>query len=97
MTRINSLGSAEWRSQWTILYWAWWIAWAPFVGTFIARISEGRTVREFIIGTLMVPSIISFLWFIAFGGTAIEQHMSGAMKPGAFCKKQNILFWFLNF
>ncbi len=88
MTRINSLGSAEWRSQWTILYWAWWIAWAPFVGTFIARISEGRTVREFIIGTLMVPSVISFLWFIAFGGTAIEQHMSGVMNLEPFVKTE---------
>ena len=88
MTRINSLGSVEWRSQWTILYWAWWIAWAPFVGTFIARISEGRTVREFIIGTLMVPSLISILWFVAFGGTAIEQHMTGAMNLEPFVKTE---------
>lgn len=88
MTRINSLGSAEWRSQWTILYWAWWIAWAPFVGTFIARVSEGRTVREFVIGTLIVPSFISFLWFIAFGGTAIEQHIAGIMNLEPFVKTE---------
>lgn len=88
MTRINSLGSSEWRSQWTILYWAWWIAWSPFVGTFIARISEGRTVREFIIGTLMIPSLISILWFVAFGGTAIEQHMTGVMNLEPFVQTE---------
>lgn len=97
MTRINSLGSAEWRSQWTILYWAWWIAWAPFVGTFIARISEGRTAREFIIGALMVPSLISFLWFVAFGGTAVEQHITGVMNLEPFVKTEYsiLIFKFL--
>src|SRR5690606_31845976 len=60
-----------WFQDWTIFYWAWWIAWAPFVGTFIARISRGRTIREFIIGVLAVPTIFGALWFSVFGGTGI--------------------------
>src|SRR5699024_10138946 len=58
---------------WTAFYWAWWISWSPFVGMFIARISRGRTVREFLIAVLLVPSLISVLWMTAFGGTAIHQ------------------------
>ncbi|WP_245686185.1 BCCT family transporter [Terasakiispira papahanaumokuakeensis] len=58
---------------WTAFYWAWWIAWSPFVGMFIARVSRGRTVREFLIAVLLVPSIVSVLWMTAFGGTAIGQ------------------------
>ncbi|WP_347274218.1 BCCT family transporter [Candidatus Kuenenia sp.] len=61
----------EWVGSWTLFYWSWWIAWAPFVGTFIARISKGRTVREFVIGVLFVPSVIGALWFAAFGGAAL--------------------------
>lgn len=61
---------------WTTFYWAWWIAWAPFVGTFIARISKGRTVREFIIGVLLLPTLLCLIWFSAFGGTAIDQFAS---------------------
>lgn len=60
-----------WFQDWTIFYWAWWIAWAPFVGTFIARISKGRTVREFVIGVLFVPTVFGGLWFSVFGGTGI--------------------------
>ena len=60
---------------WTTFYWAWWIAWAPFVGTFIARISKGRTVREFIIGVLLLPTLLCLIWFSAFGGTALDQIM----------------------
>ncbi|WP_068672522.1 BCCT family transporter [Oceanobacillus sp. Castelsardo] len=62
----------EWTNNWTIFYWAWWIAWAPFVGTFIARVSRGRTVKEFVIGVLLVPTIIGAIWFTVFGGTAIQ-------------------------
>ena len=61
---------------WTTFYWAWWIAWGPFVGTFIARISKGRTVREFIIGVLLLPTLLCLIWFSAFGGTALEQFTS---------------------
>ena len=60
--------------DWTTFYWAWWIAWAPFVGTFIARISKGRTVRQFIFFVLLLPTLLCLLWFSAFGGTALYQH-----------------------
>ncbi|WP_409273197.1 glycine betaine uptake BCCT transporter [Neobacillus sp. SCS-31] len=62
----------SWINSWTIFYWAWWISWAPFVGIFIARVSRGRTIREFVIGVLLLPAIVSFLWFAVFGTTAIE-------------------------
>ncbi len=61
------------RQGWTAFYWAWWISWSPFVGMFIARVSRGRTVREFIIFVLLIPSLVSVLWMTAFGGTAIDQ------------------------
>ena len=62
---------------WTAFYWAWWISWSPFVGMFIARVSRGRTIREFLICVLIIPSLVSLLWMTAFGGTAIEQVMAG--------------------
>jgi len=71
MTPFNE-GSADWINSWTIFYWAWWIAWAPFVGTFIARVSRGRTIREFVVGVLLVPSIFGAFWFTVFGGSAIN-------------------------
>ena len=61
---------------WTTFYWAWWIAWAPFIGTFIARISKGRTVREFVIFVLLLPTLLCLLWFSAFGGTALHQFLT---------------------
>ena len=67
--------NAGWINDWTIFYWAWWIAWAPFVGTFIARVSRGRTIREFVSGVLLVPTIFGGLWFTVFGGTAIHMDM----------------------
>ena len=66
---------SSWIKNWTLFYWAWWIAWAPFVGTFIARISKGRTVREFVLGVLLVPSLFCAFWFSVFGGTAISLEM----------------------
>src|SRR5690625_1593577 len=65
-------GNADWINGWTIFYWAWWIAWAPFVGTFIARVSRGRTVREFVSGVLIVPAIFGAFWFSVFGGSALN-------------------------
>lgn len=62
---------SDWQSGWTVFYWAWWISWSPFVGMFIARISRGRTIREFAMGVLIVPTLITFLWLSAFGGSAI--------------------------
>jgi BCCT family betaine/carnitine transporter len=64
---------ANFRDGWTSFYWAWWISWSPFVGMFIARISRGRTVREFLVCVLIIPSVVSVLWMTAFGGTAISQ------------------------
>ena len=66
-----SADDAGWLSAWTIFYWAWWISWAPFVGSFIARISRGRTIREFILGVLLVPSLVSFAWFTVMGNTGL--------------------------
>ncbi|UNX55250.1 BCCT family transporter [Georgenia sp. TF02-10] len=63
----------EWQGSWTIFYWGWWISWAPFVGVFIARISRGRTVREFILGVLLVPTAVTLVWFTVLGGTAINR------------------------
>jgi len=63
----------DWYHGWTVFYWAWWIAWSPFVGMFIARISKGRTVREFIIAVLLVPTLVTAVWMSVFGGTAIDQ------------------------
>ena len=67
-----------WMANWTLFYWAWWIAWSPFVGMFIARISRGRTVREFVVGVLLVPSAFSFLWMTVFGNTAMSLDMGEA-------------------
>ncbi|KYH25620.1 L-carnitine/gamma-butyrobetaine antiporter [Halalkalicoccus paucihalophilus] len=65
-------GSDGWQAAWTIFYWGWWIAWSPFVGMFIARISKGRTVREFVLAVLILPAMFSFIWMSAFGGTALH-------------------------
>ncbi len=73
--RLSPFEQSEWPRVWTIFYWAWWIAWAPFVGSFIARVSRGRTVREFMIGVLLVPTIFSALWFSVFGGSALYLEM----------------------
>ncbi|MDQ2178697.1 BCCT family transporter [Marinifilum sp. D714] len=67
----------HWQNSWTIFYWAWWIAWSPFVGIFIARISKGRTIREFVLGVLFVPALLTFLWISVFGGSAIYQELLG--------------------
>lgn len=71
-------GSAGgWLSSWTIFYWAWWISWSPFVGMFLARISRGRSIREFVFGVILVPSGMSLVWFAIFGGTAIHLEQTG--------------------
>lgn len=67
----------EWLSSWTVYYWGWWMSWSPFVGIFIARISRGRTIREFIVGVLAVPTLVTFLWFSVMGGTALWYQMHG--------------------
>lgn len=68
---------AGWQGGWTIFYWAWWIAFAPFVGVFLARISKGRTVREYVLGAMIIPALMCFVWFAMVGGTAIDLELSG--------------------
>ena len=68
---------AGWQGGWTIFYWAWWIAFAPFVGLFLARISRGRSFREYVLGAMIVPSIMCFVWFTVVGGTAIDLTLNG--------------------
>ncbi|WP_116474163.1 BCCT family transporter [Zobellella maritima] len=67
-----------WQTGWTILYWAWWIAFAPFVGLFLARISRGRTIREFVMGAMIIPTLMCFLWFALLGGTALDLELNGS-------------------
>lgn len=69
--RATPFRDSTWVGTWTIFYWAWWISWSPFVGLFIARVSRGRTIREFILGTVLAPSLAAFLWFSIFGGSAL--------------------------
>ena len=69
--------NTNWQNNWTVFYWAWWIAWSPFVGMFIARVSRGRTIREFLMGVLCVPTLVTFLWMTVFGNTALYLEMFG--------------------
>ncbi len=70
----------DWIGSWTLFYWGWWISWSPFVGMFIARISRGRTIRQFVIGVLLVPSGFTFLWFTVFGNTALAMQLDGTAQ-----------------
>jgi len=72
----NPFRGYEWTKSWTLFYWAWWISWSPFVGLFVASISRGRTIREFIIGALLVPTLLTFLWFAVFGGAAFNLQLN---------------------
>jgi len=78
---------ADWLGSWTVFYWAWWISWTPFVGMFIARISRGRTIRQFVGGVILVPSTVSLVWFAVFGGSAMKLdeagRLTGAETPEA--------------
>ncbi|GFG51680.1 choline transporter [Mycolicibacterium agri] len=71
-----------WLQSWTVFYWAWWVSWTPFVGMFIARISRGRTIRQFVAGVLLVPSLVSLVWFCIFGGAAIREQQQGVDLAG---------------
>lgn len=73
--RLTPFSKGTWVGAWTLFYWAWWIAWAPFVGTFIARVSKGRTIKEFVICVLIVPSLFGFVWFSVFGGTGMQMEL----------------------
>ncbi|EJW09355.1 High-affinity choline uptake protein BetT [Rhodovulum sp. PH10] len=81
--RMYAYEPNPWLGNWTLFYWGWWIAWSPFVGMFIARISRGRTIREFVTGVLLVPVLFTFLWMTVFGNTAIALDLSGAAPLAA--------------
>jgi choline/glycine/proline betaine transport protein len=88
----------DWQGSWTVFYWGWWISWAPFVGVFIARISRGRTVREFVAGVLLVPTLVTFLWFAVMGGSVIKQvwdNPAALVDPTVGIVPENVLFDFL--
>lgn len=85
----------EWINNWTIFYWAWWISWSPFVGIFIARVSRGRTIREFLIGVILLPTFVSFLWFAVFGTTAIDVQQAGNVDLTQFATEE-VLFAIFN-
>ncbi|NIY73833.1 BCCT family transporter [Marivivens donghaensis] len=80
----TSAALASWQGGWTVFYWAWWVAFAPFVGLFLARISRGRTIREFVLGAMIVPSIMCFVWFSYGGGTAIDMELSGVAEGAIY-------------
>lgn len=72
----NPFRGYEWTQSWTLFYWAWWISWSPFVGLFVASISRGRTIREFVLGALLVPTLLTFFWFAVFGGSALNLELT---------------------
>lgn len=85
-SRTGAFTDADWLGAWTIFYWAWWLSWAPFVGTFIARISRGRTIREFLFGVLLIPSGATMIWFCVMGGSAIRLTTTGVADLAANAK-----------
>ena len=92
--------STDWLGGWTLLYWSWWLSWSPFVGMFIARISRGRTIREFVSGVLFVPTALTFLWMTVFGNTAIDLIMNQGKQQLAEVVNQDValaLFKFLEY
>lgn len=84
--RTAAFSDGSWLSSWTIFYWAWWVSWAPFVGVFIARISRGRSIREFVVGVLLIPSAVTFVWFTIMGGAALHSELFG---PGGLLAAVN--------
>jgi glycine betaine transporter len=80
-TGVYNAEASSWLNGWTIFYWAWWISWTPFVGMFIARISKGRTIRQFVIYVILVPSLVSFIWFAILGGSAIDLQLNQGWNP----------------
>lgn len=88
----------NWFSNWTILYWAWWISWSPYVGMFIAQISKGRTIREYIVAVLLIPSLFNFLWMTVFGNSAlwIDHNSSSGVLSALVNNPDSLLFTFFN-
>lgn len=80
-TGVYDAEASSWLGGWTIFYWAWWMSWTPFVGMFVARISKGRTIRQFVVYVILVPSLVSFVWFAILGGTAIDLQLNEGWDP----------------
>ncbi len=98
-THVYEDASLPWFYNWTILYWAWWISWSPFVGLFIAKISKGRTIREFIAAVLILPTIFNFMWMSVFGNSAIwlDNHVSGGALSALANDPDALMFRFLEY
>ncbi len=99
VSAFQGAAGEEWQASWTTFYWGWWISWAPFVGVFIARVSKGRTVREFVWGVLLVPSVITFFWFAVMGGTALYEELysgGGLVGPNGEVDANGSLFQMLD-
>lgn len=96
-TWSSAFQSSEWQNNWSIFYWAWWIAWSPFVGMFIARISKGRTIKEFVLGVLLVPTLMTFFWISVFGGAALALELitPGSISTSVLKDSSTSLFVFL--
>ena len=90
---FNGEGESKWQGGWTIFYWGWWISWAPFVGMFIARISRGRTIREFMVGVMFVPTTIAFFWLCMFGGNAIYLELQALSEGGTAGIAEIVMAW----
>ena len=84
--RMTPFRENSWVGAWTIFYWAWWLSWSPFVGLFIARVSRGRTIRQFIIGTVLAPTLVGFVWFSVFGGAALTMEIFQGVPVAAAVK-----------
>lgn len=91
---IEPGASSGWQAEWTLFYWSWWISWSPFVGIFVARISRGRSIREFVATALLAPTLGGFLWFAVMGGTAIDQYLGGAQHLAAIAEETPALVMF---
>ncbi len=96
-TWSSAFQSQDWQNNWSIFYWAWWIAWSPFVGMFIARISKGRTIKEFVLGVLLVPTLMTFFWISVFGGAALDLELNnpGSISNAVLKDSSTSLFIFL--
>ncbi|MBT4137893.1 MAG: hypothetical protein HOE48_08260 [Candidatus Latescibacteria bacterium] len=77
---IDMRTEGNWQTGWTIFYWGWWISWSPFVGIFIARISKGRTLREFVLNVFVVPALVTFVWLAVFGGTGLHMEINNTAE-----------------
>ena len=98
--RTGAFGGTDWLSAWTLFYWAWWVSWTPFVGAFLAKISKGRTVREFIVGVMLIPTAVSLIWFSVLGGAAIDLQRkfvegTGGADIAGLANQESQMFTFL--